>query len=45
MAAREAGVDHLLVVLRQDYVRTRKLLGVTNTADLSRDLVTLERPA
>jgi L-lactate dehydrogenase (cytochrome) len=41
MAGGEAGVDHLMNLLREDYVRTLKLLGVTRTADLTRDLVTL----
>jgi L-lactate dehydrogenase (cytochrome) len=39
MAAGEAGVDHLLALLRQDYVRTLALLGVTSTDALCRDLV------
>jgi L-lactate dehydrogenase (cytochrome) len=41
MAGGEAGVDHLLTLLRDDYARTLKLLGVTNTQALERDLVTL----
>jgi L-lactate dehydrogenase (cytochrome) len=41
MAAGEAGVDHLLDLLKGDYVRTLQLLGVTTTAELDRDLVTL----
>jgi L-lactate dehydrogenase (cytochrome) len=41
MAAGEAGVDHLLRLLRDDYVRTLQLLGVTRTGDLDRDLVSL----
>jgi L-lactate dehydrogenase (cytochrome) len=41
MAGGEAGVDHLLKLLREDYIRTLKLLGVTRTADLTRDLVTV----
>ncbi len=40
MAGGEAGVDHLAKLLRDDYVRTLKLLGVTGTHDLDRDLVT-----
>jgi L-lactate dehydrogenase (cytochrome) len=40
MAGGEAGVDHLATLLRNDYVRTLKLLGVTSTHDLDRDLVT-----
>jgi isopentenyl diphosphate isomerase/L-lactate dehydrogenase-like FMN-dependent dehydrogenase len=40
MAGGEIGVDHLLKLLRDDYVRTLKLLGVTSTAELDRDLVT-----
>jgi L-lactate dehydrogenase (cytochrome) len=42
MAGGEAGVDHLLTLLRNDYVRTLKLLGVTSTSELDRDLVTVE---
>jgi len=41
MAGGEPGVDHLLKLLHADYVRTLKLLGVTSTAELDRDLVTL----
>jgi L-lactate dehydrogenase (cytochrome) len=41
MAGGEPGVDHLLTLLHDDYVRTVKLLGVTSTAELDRDLVTL----
>ena len=41
MAGGEAGVDHLMTVLGDDYARTLKLLGVTRTSDLDRDLVTL----
>ena len=41
MAGGEAGVDHLMTLLRDDYIRTLKLLGVTRTSDLDRDLVTL----
>jgi L-lactate dehydrogenase (cytochrome) len=41
MAAGEPGVDHLLGLLRADYVRTLQLLGVTRTADLGRDAVRL----
>jgi L-lactate dehydrogenase (cytochrome) len=41
MAGGEAGVDHLLTLMRNDYVRTLKLLGVTRTSELDRDLVTL----
>jgi L-lactate dehydrogenase (cytochrome) len=40
MAGGESGVDHLLTLLRDDYVRTLRLLGVTRTSDLDRDLVT-----
>lgn len=43
MAAGEAGVDHLLKLLHEDYRRTLQLLGVTRTSELSRDLVTLGR--
>jgi L-lactate dehydrogenase (cytochrome) len=47
MAAGERGVDRLLALLEDDYVRTLALLGVTSTAELDRDLVTLRsgRPA
>jgi L-lactate dehydrogenase (cytochrome) len=41
MAGGEPGVDHLLTLLRDDYARTLKLLGVTSTAELDRDLVSL----
>ncbi|MCW2607675.1 MAG: alpha-hydroxy-acid oxidizing enzyme [Frankiales bacterium] len=41
MAGGEAGVDHLLRLLRSDYERTLQLLGVTSTDQLSRDLVRL----
>jgi L-lactate dehydrogenase (cytochrome) len=41
MAGGEAGVDHLLTLMRNDYVRTLKLLGVTRTSELDHDLVTL----
>ena len=41
MAGGEDGVDHLLKLLREDYSRTLMLLGVTSTADLTRDLVTV----
>ncbi len=41
MAGGEHGVDHLMKLLRDDYVRTLKLLGATSTAELDRDLVTL----
>jgi L-lactate dehydrogenase (cytochrome) len=41
MAGGEAGVDHLMTLLGDDYARTLKLLGVTRTSDLDRDLVTL----
>jgi L-lactate dehydrogenase (cytochrome) len=41
MAGGEAGVDHLLTLLQDDYARTLKLLGVTRTSELDRDLVTL----
>ena len=39
MAAGERGVAHLLALLREDYVRTLRLLGATGSADLDRDLV------
>ena len=41
MAGGEAGVDHLLRLIHDDYCRTLRLLGVTKTAELDRDLVTL----
>ena len=41
MAGGETGVNHLTKLLRDDYTRTLKLLGVTETADLDRDLVAL----
>jgi L-lactate dehydrogenase (cytochrome) len=41
MAGGESGVDHLTKLLRDDYTRTLKLLGVTGTAELDRDLVSL----
>jgi L-lactate dehydrogenase (cytochrome) len=41
MADGEAGVDHLLGLLRNDYARTLQLLGVTSTDQLDRDLVRL----
>lgn len=43
MAAGERGVDRLLALLMDDYVRTLALLGVTSTAQLDRDLVTFRR--
>ena len=39
MAAGEAGVDHLLTLLLNDYTRTMQLLGINSTNDLNRDLV------
>ena len=39
MAGGENGVDHLSALLRNDYVRTLRLLGVTRTAELTPDLV------
>jgi L-lactate dehydrogenase (cytochrome) len=39
MAGGESGVDRLAELLREDYTRTLKLLGVTSTAQLERDLV------
>lgn len=39
MAGGERGVDRLTAILRNDYVRTLRLLGVTGTADLTPDLV------
>jgi isopentenyl diphosphate isomerase/L-lactate dehydrogenase-like FMN-dependent dehydrogenase len=40
MAGGEAGVDHLMALLGDDYARTLKLLGVTRTSDLDCGLVT-----
>jgi L-lactate dehydrogenase (cytochrome) len=40
MAAGEPGVEHLLQILHDDYVRTLQLLGVASTAQLTADLVT-----
>ena len=42
MAGGEGGVDHLTSLLRSDYRRTLQLLGVTRTADLTPDLVTVD---
>ena len=42
MAGGEPGVDHLLRLLQDDYVRTLKLLGVARTSELSPDLVSLQ---
>ena len=39
MAGGEAGVDHLTKLLRDDYTRTLRLLGVRATTELGRDLV------
>ena len=39
MAGGEAGVDHLTRLLRDDYLRTLRLLGVAGTDELGRDLV------
>jgi L-lactate dehydrogenase (cytochrome) len=41
MAGGEGAVDYLLQLLADDYLRTLKLLGVTRTADLTADMVTL----
>ena len=41
MAGGEAGVDHLAKLLRDDYTRSLRLLGVASTAALDRDLVSL----
>lgn len=43
MAGGERAVDHLASVFRNDYIRTLRLLGVTRTADLTGDLVEIER--
>ncbi len=45
MAGGGDGVDHLASLFTDDYTRTLKLLGVTSTADLSRDLVSLVESA
>jgi isopentenyl diphosphate isomerase/L-lactate dehydrogenase-like FMN-dependent dehydrogenase len=42
MAGGESGVDHLLRLFVDDYRRTLKLLGVTRTAGLGSDLVSLQ---
>jgi L-lactate dehydrogenase (cytochrome) len=39
MAGGERGVDHLTALLRKDYLRTLRLLGITGTRDLGPDLV------
>jgi L-lactate dehydrogenase (cytochrome) len=41
MADGERGVDHLAALLRDDYARTLRLLGVARTADLDRDIASL----
>jgi L-lactate dehydrogenase (cytochrome) len=41
MAGGEAGVSHLTDLLRIDYIRTLKLLGVHSTRELASDLVSL----
>jgi L-lactate dehydrogenase (cytochrome) len=41
MAGGESAVDHLLKLFADDYARTLKLLGVSRTAELSPDLVTV----
>jgi L-lactate dehydrogenase (cytochrome) len=41
MAGGERAVDHLASLLRSDYVRTLRLLGVARTEDLTPDLVEL----
>jgi L-lactate dehydrogenase (cytochrome) len=41
MAAGEAGVDRALEILRDEYVRTMQLLGVTATESLTAEQVTL----
>ncbi|MHB8449569.1 MAG: alpha-hydroxy acid oxidase [Mycobacteriales bacterium] len=43
MAGGEDGVDHLLTLLKSDYTRTLQLLGVTATAELGRDLITMPK--
>lgn len=45
MADGEAGVDHLLALLRTDFSRTLQLLGLTSTTQLGRDVVRLLPPA
>lgn len=41
MAGGESAVDRLLKLFSEDYARTLKLLGVSKTADLSSDLVSV----
>ena len=41
MAGGEEGVDHLAAVLKSDYARTLKLLGVNRTDELHRDFVSM----
>jgi L-lactate dehydrogenase (cytochrome) len=41
MAAGEAGVDRVIEILRAEYLRTMRLLGVTSTAALAREHATL----
>ena len=41
MAGGEAGVDRLLTLLLADYSRTLRLLGVTSTAALDREVIRL----
>ena len=41
MAGGEGGVDHLAALLRADYVRTLRLLGVSRTGDLDRSHASL----
>jgi L-lactate dehydrogenase (cytochrome) len=42
MAGGEAGVDHLCGCLARDYIRTLRLLGSASTAEVTRDLVSIQ---
>ena len=42
MAGGEPAVDHMLGLFAEDYIRTLQLLGISRTADLTSDLVTLQ---
>ena len=44
MAAGEFGVDRMLTLFREEYVRTLALLGLTSTAQLDTDAVVLPEP-
>lgn len=43
MAGGQRGVDRVLTLFREEYTRTLQLLGVTATADLDHELVSLRR--